>query len=105
MIMFYSSHVDQYTTESWFGLCIIANIGVIKGFVRVYAITFVGPVTVSFVDTTEIIVSYLADFIFFGTMPCLLQMFGSTCIIIACVGVLLEDNFVKNLAPSIQKIC
>ena len=99
-----SGQVEQYDPWSWFGLFVVAILGVVMLYARVLSVKLVGPVVVSFVRTSEIIVSYLLQIILFHKMPQLSSVLGAVLVMIACTGILLEDNFLNLLSPRLQKI-
>ena len=103
-ILFPSDEVEPYDTWQWLSLAAFAVVGVSKFFMRLKALQLVGPVVVGFVRTSEILVSYLVEIIIFHTIPFLSSIFGAIFIMIACIGVLFEDKFLKCLPSKLQPI-
>ena len=103
-ILFPSHNIKQYDAWQWLSLFIFAIIGVTNFYLRLKSLQLVGPVIVGFVRTSEIVVSYVVEIIIFHTIPYLSSVFGAMFIMIACIGVLLEDKFLKCLPSKLQPI-
>ena len=103
-ILFASDDVEPYNVWQWLSLALFAVIGVTKFFMRLKALQLVGPVVVGFVRTSEILVSYLVEIVIFHVIPYLSSIFGAIFVMIACIGVLLEDKFLKCLPSNLEPI-
>ena len=103
-IIFPSSEVEQYDTWEWLSLFIVVLIGISNFYLWLKSIKLIGPVIFGFVRTSEIIVAYLIQTTFFDTMPHISSLIGSGCIAIACIGILLEENFLGILHPRVRDI-
>ena len=103
-ILFPSNKVDHYTLWQWFGLFIFAVIGVTNFYMRLKSLRLVGPVVVGFIRTTEILISYMIEITIFHTIPYLSSIFGALLIMLACIGVLFEEKFLKCLPSNVKPI-
>ena len=103
-IIFPSPQVEQYDTWQWLSLFIVVILGITNFFVRFKAIKLIGPVIFGFIRTSEIIIAYFIQTIFFNTVPHTSSLIGSGCVTMACIGILLEDNFLGILHPSVRNI-
>ena len=104
MDLFPSENINKYDKWTLLNMSIYAMIGLMTAFLQFKAHQFAGPVVIGFVRTTEIIFAYVDEIIFFHTVPYLSSLLGAIFIIIACIGVLLEDSFLKFLPSNIQWI-
>ena len=103
-ILFSANFMDQYDVLGWTSLGIFAIIGVTSTYIYLKALKLVGPVVVGFVRTPEIIISYVMEIIIFHTIPYLSSVVGAIFIMIACIGVLLEDKVLACLPPKVRPI-
>lgn len=93
-----------YSSWQWLGLFGYAILLIALFIIRFEALKLVGPVIYGFVRSTEVILSYAAQIIIFGTFPCVTVIIGSCFILISCLAVLIEDNIVTYLPQRIQCI-
>ena len=103
-IIFPSTHVEPYGIWEWLSLFIVVVLGITIFYLRFKAIELVGPVIFSFIRTSEIIIAYFIQTAFFDTVPYISSLIGSGCIVIACLGILLEDKFLEILRPSLRDL-
>ena len=101
-ILFSAESVGQYDYSEWICLFIFAIIGVATFYTRWKALQLVGPVILGFIRTSEIVISYATEVVIFDTLPCLSSMFGAISIMVACIGILLENISLKYLPTKIQ---
>ena len=99
-----SDNTVMYSSWQWLGLFGYAILLIALFIIRFEALKLVGPVIYGFVRSTEVILSYSAQIIIFGTFPSTTVMIGSCFILISCLAVLIEDNIVTYLPERIQCI-
>ena len=71
---------------------------------RVKAIRLISPTIVSFIHTSEIIVAYVIQLTILETKAYATSLIGSGLIVIACIGVILEEFVITLLSPKIQPL-
>ena len=99
-----SAQVEQYGIWEWLSLSIVVVLGITCFYLRFKAIKLIGPVIYGFITTSEIIIAYFIQTTFFDTVPYTSSLIGSGCIVIACLGILLENKFLEILHPSLRNI-
>ena len=103
-ILFPSSDVENYDVGQWVGLFAVAIIGVVQYSTRFMAIKLISPTLVSFIRTSEIVLSYVIQVVILGIKPNATSLIGSGLVMIACVGVIFEQWTVEKLNPKIQHL-
>ena len=68
------------------------------------ALTLVSPVIVAFVRSTEILLSYIVQTLFFKTIPNVSAIVGACNVIIACVVIVSEGTILEILPNNVKYI-
>ena len=103
-IVFPAETVEHYDSRSWLILFVIGFIRSGMFFMRAKAIYFLGPVFTSFLRTSEIAIAYLIEITFFENIILLSSLMGSSFVIIACICILFENQFLEFVHPRAQNI-
>lgn len=103
-IVFPSGTIEGYDSWSWFILFVVGFMQSGLFFTRTKAIQFAGPVVTAFVRTSEIGIAYIIQITFFQTIIIISSLIGASFVIIACICILLENQFLELLHPRIQNI-
>ena len=103
-ILFPSAQVQKYNVEQWIGLFVQAILGIAQYSARFMAIKLISPTLVSFIRTSEIILAYIVQVTFMGTQAYITSLIGSCCVMIACIGIILENWCRQRLHPKIQNL-
>ena len=103
-ILFPAVDVEKYEIWQWVGIFVVAIIGVPYWWMRVKAIRLISPTIVSFIHTSEIIVAYVIQLTILETKAYATSLIGSGLIVIACIGVILEEFVITLLSPKIQPL-
>ena len=103
-ILFPSVDVAKYEIWQWVGIFIVAIIGVNYCWMRFKAIRLISPTIVSFIRTLEIIIAYFIQVTILETKPYATSLIGSGLIVIACIGVILEEFVITKCSPEIQHL-
>ena len=102
--LFSIKDINHYDWLTWLKILIYSIIGVSNRFLLIKANQKAGSVVVGFIRTSEIILSYTVEIIIFNVIPYLSTIFGGILIMLACIGVLLEDKFLKCIPSKVQPI-
>ena len=103
-ILFPSTQVQKYDVEQWIGLFVQAILGVANYSSLFMATKLISPTLVSFIRTSEIMLAYIIQVTFMGTQPYITSLIGSCCVMIACIGIILETSCRQRLHPKIQNL-
>ena len=102
--LFSINDINHYDWLIWLTLLIYSIIGVLNRFLLIKANQLAGSVVVGFIRTSGIIMSYTAEIIIFNVIPYLSSIIGGILIMLACIGILLEEKFLKCLPSKVQPI-
>ena len=94
---------QSYSVNSWISLVIIGILFSSATFTRFASIRYNGPIVFSFLLTSEIVLSYLAQILFFGLIPDLKSVIGAIFITIACIFIPFEEHFISLVPVQIQQ--
>ena len=94
---------QTYSVKSWISLFIIGILFSLASFTRFASIRYNGPIVIGFLLTSEIVLSYLAQILFFGLIPDLKSVLGAIFITIACIFIPFEEYFISFFPVPIQK--
>ena len=83
-ILFVAKDTKPYNTAEWISLLVIAILSVVMVSIRFLALKYAGATIESLIFTSEIVFAYAAQVILFGSVPAMLSIIGSLCIVIAC---------------------
>ena len=103
-LIFASEKVEQYSLWCWLGLFVIPICHTVMFFTRKRAIQLAGPVITGFTRTSEIGVSYLVQFILFDSPLPLSSFIGAALVIIVCISIIFENQFIELFPQKLHKI-
>ena len=99
---FFSMHIFEISHELWMVYAILAFFGAIHIVCINVALKLINPILVSFTRSSDIVVAYLIQVLYFEQQTGMLGIFGSFCIISA-IGILqFEESFIQKLPKYIQ---
>ena len=101
-ILFPSKMVENYDNWQWIFLFVATIIGTAQQIALFKAIRLISPTLNSFIRTFEIVVSYIVQITLFDTEPNLTSLIGSGLVMIACIGVVLENWIISIVNPTIK---
>ena len=93
----------NYSAKNFISLFIIGILFSLATFTRFASIRYNGPIVFSFLLTSEIVLSYLAQILFFGLIPDLKSVIGAIFITIACIFIPFEEHFISFFPVQIQE--
>ena len=101
-MLFRPTNVGDYDIGQWIGVFAIAILGIAQHTMRFMSIKLISPTLVSFIRTSEIILAYIIQLTIMNTEPYATSLIGSAFVIIACIGVILENVVLNMVHPKIQ---
>ena len=103
-ILFPSKMVEKYDNLQWIFLFVVAILGIAQDFARFKAIRLISPTLASFILTSEIVVSYIVQITLFNTEPDVTSLIGSGLVMMACIGIVLENWMISIVHPTIKDL-
>ena len=101
-LFFPPNEENQYGLWELFTLFVIALTSIAAVFTRYNAVKFIGPTTFSFIRTANIVITYIAQIIFFHAVPNYTSIIGAFFIMIVCAMITCEKRIVSFLPEKIQ---
>ena len=99
---FFSMHIFEISYELWMVYAMLTFFGAIHIVCINVALKLINPVLVSFTRSSDIVVAYLIQVLYFQQQAGMLGIFGSFCVITA-IGILqFEESFIEKLPKHIQ---
>ena len=103
-ILFPSNDVENYDAWQWVGISAVVVLGITQYSVGFIAVRLIGPTPVGFIGTSEIIMAYVIQITIFGGIPHATSLMGSGLVMIACIGVIVENWVIKRVNAKIQHL-
>ena len=103
-ILFPSKMVEKYDYWQWIFLFAATILGIAQHIARFAAMRLISPTLTSFIRTSEIVVSYIVQIILFDIKPDLSSLIGSGLVMVACIGVVLENWMISIVHPTIKDL-
>ena len=103
-ILFPSKMVEKYDIWQWIFLFVATILGIAQHIARFKAISLISPTLSSFIRSSETVVSYILQITLFDTEPNLTSLIGSGLVMMACIGVILENWIISIVHPTIKDL-
>ena len=101
-ILFPSKMVNKYDNWQWIFLFVATILGIAQHITHFEASRLISPTLASFIRSSEIVVSYIVQTTLFNTEPSLTSLIGSGLVMIACIGVVLENWVISIISPTMR---
>ena len=103
-IIYSDESTKDYSLSQWLGLFGSGMLLYGIQWMHFNALTLVSPVIVAFVRSTEILLSYIVQTLFFKTIPNVSAIVGACNVIIACVVIVSEGTILEILPNNVKYI-